>query len=166
MQTRPVKITREGLHGYKGRILKDLGNGYVIVQPPGEEDIRSIKPKRGYQLISMDSCSSGHHFLETIRRMRQGLPTTVIYTNTETHAQSGAKAILEDLFNLKSVEEITKDLNDAERWVQVLNFNNRNDTYEMVVLNADARTTESRDYIGNNIPNSITFFYDIEIVDK
>ena len=150
MQPNPVKIPKNEIYGYKGPILKDLGNGYVIVQA-SDEDIKQINPRKGYQLISMGSCSSGEHFLEVIKRLRQGLPTTVIYT-TDVSAESTFKIFLEGLLSGKNIEQITEEMNDIEE----------GSPYHAVVLNTESGSSESRAYDKHNIPNSITLFYDIE----
>ncbi len=162
MQPAPIKIPKKELYGYKGQVLKDLRNGHVIVQG-SDEDIKQVKGRRGYQLISMNSCDSGKHFLEVIKRLREGLPTTVIYTTTEVKADT-AEILLRGLSSGKSILQITQEMNDEEKKERlkekgVMGVGNR---YEAVVLNAGASSPESTAYERHNIPNSVTLFYGLE----
>lgn len=155
MQTKPIKIPKSELRGYKGKILKDLGKE-VIIQST-DEDIRQIKPRKGYQIIAMASCSSGQHFLEVIKRLRQGLPTTVIYTNKEVIGRP-IDILLEGLLTGKRIEQITQKMNIEEN---PMNNPKIGKPYETIILNAEAGSAESTQYDKYNLPKSATLFFDI-----
>lgn len=162
MQTHPVKILKADLYGYKGKILKDLNNGYVIVQS-SDEDLVKMKPRKGYQLITMGSCNSKQHFLEIMKRLREGLPTTVIYTTDEPYiTRESISKFLEGLLTGEKVEQLVEHYNEVykkvSRWKGELPVAN---LFEAVVLNVDANSPESRQYDKHNIPNAITLFYDV-----
>ena len=163
MQPSPIRIPKKELHGYKGTILKDLVNE-VIVQA-SDEDIRRIKPRKGYQLIAMASCKTSQYFLDVIKRLRQGLPTTVIYTNSEVYNQ-GVQIFLNGILKGEKIEQIVEEINayELKRWTSKdRTILKGRQPYEALVLNAESGSPESTAYDKHNIPNSLTLFYDIEL---
>lgn len=151
MQPQPVKIPKDELHGYKGKVLKNLGNGEVIVQA-SDEDIKQIKPRRDYQLISMGSCSSGEHFLEIIKRLRNGLPTTIIYSTIVDIYGENINCFLKGLLEGKTIEGTVEKMNVVEREEYISRGKAAPDMpYRAIILNVDQNSPQSTKY--DNIKN-------------
>ncbi len=78
MQADNVKIPKNQMHGYQGKVIGESGGYYIL--KGSTEDLDKVVPYPGYQVIVALSCTSKGHFMKELLKMRAGNPSTMILT--------------------------------------------------------------------------------------